>query len=169
MNLYLDRGIQGITGPHVETKEEAQSLADACLFPEDGWRSWGGGRGTEFNDPEKIAEYGGQRAFMKWANENMIVMAQIESKKAHDNLDEILSVTGLTGVAGGPNDFAASMGLAGQPMHPDRVAATEDIERRALAAGKSIGATTFGLGVREFMLGQAREFCQENGNKPLNE
>ena len=168
INLYLDRGIQGVTGPHVETKEDAQALADACLFPEAGWRSWGGGRGTEYGDAEKIAEYGGQRAFMKWANENMIVMAQIESKKAHDNLDDILSVPGLTGVAGGPNDFAASMGLAGQPQHPDRVAATEDIERRALAAGKSIGATTFGLGVRDFMLGQAREFCQENGNKPLN-
>lgn len=167
VNLYLDRGIQGVTGPHVETGAEAQALADACLFPEAGWRSWGGGRGTEFNDPEKIAEYGGQRAFMKWANDNMIVMAQIESKKAHDNLDDILAVPGLTGVAGGPNDFAASMGLAGQPEHPDRVAATADIERRAVAAGKSIGATTFSIGVREFMFGQAREFCQENRSKPL--
>ena len=65
---------------------------------------------------------------MKWANDNMLVMAQIESKKAWDNLDDILAVPGLTGVAGGPNDFAASMGLAGQPTHPDRVAATADIE-----------------------------------------
>ncbi len=168
INLYLDRGIQGVTGPHVETGAEAQALADACLFPEDGWRSWGGGRGTEFNDPEKLEEYGGQRAFMKWANDNMIVMAQIESQKAYDNLDDILAVEGLSGVAGGPNDFAASMGLAGQPDHPDRVAATADIERRAQAAGKSIGATTFGLGVREFMLGQAREFCQEHKNRKLN-
>ena len=59
------------------------------------------------------------------------------------------------------------MGIAGQPMHPDRVEATADVERRALAAGKSIGATTFSIGVREFMLGQAREFCQENGKKPF--
>lgn len=168
VNLYLDRGVQGVTGPHVETGAQAQALADACLFPEAGWRSWGGGRGTEYGDPDKIAEYGGQRAFMKWANENMIVYAQIESKKAHDNLDDILAVPGLTGVAGGPNDFAASMGLAGQPQHPDRVAATEDIERRAVAAGKSIGANTFGLGVRELMLGQAREFCEENRGKPFN-
>lgn len=167
INLYLDRGVQGVTGPHVETGAEAQALADACLFPEEGWRSWGGGRGTEFNDPEKLATYGGQKSFMKWANDNMIVMAQIESKKAWDNLDDILAVPGLTGVAGGPNDFAASLGLAGQPEHPDRVAATADIEKRALAAGKSIGATTFGNGIRELMLGQAREFCQEHANKAL--
>ncbi len=167
VNLYLDRGIQGVTGPHVETGAEAQALADACLFPEAGWRSWGGGRGTEFGDAERLAEYGGQRAYMKWANENMIVMAQIESKKAWDNLDDILAVPGLTGVAGGPNDFAASLGLAGQPEHPDRVAATADISQRAVAAGKSIGATTFGNGVRELMLGQAREFCQEHAGTAL--
>lgn len=167
INLYLDRGVQGITGPHVETGEQAQALADACLFPEEGWRSWGGGRGTEFGDSEKIEEYGGQSAFMRWANENMIVMAQIESKKAWENLDDILAVPGLTGVAGGPNDFAASLGHAGQPQHPERAAATEDVERRALAAGKSIGANSIGIGVRELMLGQARQFCRENASLPL--
>ena len=50
INLYLDRGIQGVTGPHINSGEEAQALADACLFPVEGKRSWGGGRGTEFND-----------------------------------------------------------------------------------------------------------------------
>ncbi len=168
VNLFLDRGVQGITGPHVETGAEAQALADACLFPEAGWRSWGGGRGTEFGDPEKLAEYGGQRAYMQWANDNMIVMAQIESKRAWDNLDDILAVPGLTGVAGGPNDFAASLELAGQPDHPDRIAATADVEQRAVAAGKSIGAATFGTGVRELMLGEARAFCREHADKPFS-
>ena len=41
LNLWLDRGIQGIVGPHIETQAEAQQLADACLFPPDGRRSWG--------------------------------------------------------------------------------------------------------------------------------
>ena len=35
LNLWLDRGIQGVVGPHIETREEAQQLADACLFPTD--------------------------------------------------------------------------------------------------------------------------------------
>ncbi|MCH8230844.1 MAG: hypothetical protein IIA53_10985, partial [Chloroflexi bacterium] len=43
VNLYLDRGIQGVTGPHINTGAEAQALADACLFPVEGKRSWGGG------------------------------------------------------------------------------------------------------------------------------
>ena len=98
--------------------------------------SWGDGRGTEFNDDEVLLEkWGGKTAFMRWANENMIVSAQIESKPGWDNLDDILSVPGLTSIAGGPNDFAASLGHPGEPDHPDREAATADIERRARDAG----------------------------------
>jgi 4-hydroxy-2-oxoheptanedioate aldolase len=44
----------------------------------------------------------------------MIVLAQIESKQAHANLDGILSVPGLTGITGGPHDLAASLGHPGR-------------------------------------------------------
>ena len=44
INLFLDRGVQGILGPHVETAAQAKQLVDACRFvpegqPELGWRS----------------------------------------------------------------------------------------------------------------------------------
>lgn len=164
INLYLDRGIQGVTGPHINSQAEAQALADACLFPPDGKRSWGGGRGTEFNDDQVLEEkYGGKLAFAKWSNQNMIVVAQIEAKEAYDNLDGILSVKGLSGVTGGPNDFAASLGHPGEPTHPDRVAATADIEKRARAAGKTAGGDrTTGTGAAELMLGAAREFVAQH-------
>src|SRR4051812_3707760 len=35
----LDNGAQGIVFPHVDTKEEAQRVADACRFPPIGKRS----------------------------------------------------------------------------------------------------------------------------------
>ena len=50
------------------------------------------------------------------ANRNMLVLAQIESKQAHDNLASILSVPGLTGITGGPHDLAASLGHPGEPV-----------------------------------------------------
>ncbi|MEX0762064.1 MAG: aldolase/citrate lyase family protein [Dehalococcoidia bacterium] len=170
INLWLDRGIQGITGPHVETGEEAQALADACLFPTDGWRSWGGGRGTEFNDQKKLDDvYGGKLGFAKWSNANMIVVAQIESKKAWDNLDDILNVKGLTGVTGGPHDFSASLGHPGEPNHSDRVAATEEVDRRARAAGKTAGGDmSTGTGIQEMMLGYAREFVAKHKNDAVS-
>lgn len=167
INLYLDRGVQGITGPHVETKEEAQALADACLFPPDGKRSWGGGRGTEFNDDFRLAKYGGKLGFARWSNANMIVGAQIESKKAWENLDGILSVRGLTGVVGGPNDFAASLGHPGEPDHPERVAATADVEKRAQAAGKRAGGGGGALMVHATILAAGRDFVAKHRGEKL--
>ena len=44
INQFLDRGVIGILGPHVETAEEGKALVDACRFTPEGERSWGGGR-----------------------------------------------------------------------------------------------------------------------------
>jgi 4-hydroxy-2-oxoheptanedioate aldolase len=143
---------------------EAQQLADACLFPPDGWRSWGGGRGTEFNDAQGLTEkYGGKLGFAQWANRNMIVLAQIESKQAHDNLEGILSVRGLTGITGGPHDLAASIGHPGEPEHPEcqRLAAAAD--RQARAAGKTVSSDMIAsTGLPELILGAARKFAAEH-------
>lgn len=167
INLFLDRGIQGVTGPHIETGAQAQLLADSCLFPPEGTRSWGGGRGTEFNDDHILEnKYGGKLEFAKWSNKNMIIMAQIESKLAWDNLDEILAVKGLTGIAGGPNDFAASLGFPGQPDHSERVAATLDADNRARAQGKIAGGDLIiTLSASDLMKDTARAFVTQQRNK----
>jgi 2-keto-3-deoxy-L-rhamnonate aldolase RhmA len=170
INLFLDRGIQGILGPHVETGEDAQRLADACLFPPDGWRSWGGGRGTEFNEDAALnSRFGGKLGFSKWANANMIVSAQIESKKGYDNLDAILAVPGLTALAGGPNDFSASLGFPGQPDHPERARLTADIDRRARAARKLANSDmTVTMGIQELMLSSGREFVRAHAQDKVS-
>jgi 4-hydroxy-2-oxoheptanedioate aldolase len=168
INLWLDRGIQGILGPHVETGEDAQRLADACLFPTDGKRSWGGWRGTEFNEDAYLNEkFGGKLGYMRWANANMIVSAQIESKKAFDNLDAILAVKGLTAIAGGPNDFAASLGHPGEPEHPERQRLTAEADAMARRAGKYGGSDmSVTLSIQDMMLG-AREFARKHAEDKL--
>src|SRR5207237_6227653 len=140
INLWLDRGIQGVLGPHIETGEDARRLADACLFPPDGQRSWGGWRGTEFNEDAFLNEkFGGKLGYMHWANSQMIVSAQIESKRAFDNLDAILAVKGLSSIGGRPNDFAASLGHPGEPDHPERQRLSLEADERASKAGKHVG------------------------------
>ena len=147
-----------------KTGAEAQALADACLFPPDGKRSWGGGRGTLYNeDAELNTRHGGKLGFAKWTNANMIVSAQMESKKAYDNLDDILAVKGLTYLAGGPNDFAASLGHPGEPDHPERQRLTADAERRARAAGKkAAGDMSVTMSLQELILGAGREFVAKH-------
>ena len=139
INLFLDRGVQGIVGPHVETYLEGLLLVNSCLYPPLGNRSWGGGRGTEFNQLDILNnKYGSKLKFSEWANINMIVTAQIESKIAIDNLDEILTIKGIDRIAFGPHDLAASLGHPGEPDHPEVLEAHYEIERKTRESGKKL-------------------------------
>ncbi len=160
INLWLDRGVQGITGPRVESAAQARALANACLYPPEGTRSWGWGRGSFFNDAALYVErFGSRDGFSRWANENVLSFAQIETKAGYDHLDEILAVPGLTGITGGPNDFSASLGYPNQPDHPERVRLTDDAERRTRAAGKVVASDlTVGINLHEWVLEAGRDF-----------
>jgi hypothetical protein len=53
--------------------------------------------------------------------------------------------------------------------HPDRIAATLDVETRARAAGKTAGGDlTTGIGIAELMLGEARSFVAAHKNDKLD-
>jgi 2-keto-3-deoxy-L-rhamnonate aldolase RhmA len=169
LNLWLDRGVQGIIGPHVETADEARALAAGCRYPPDGERSWGGGRGTYYNDAAVLeARHGGRAGFARWANANMLVLAQIESRRGHENLDAILAVPGLGGIAGGPFDLAASLGVPGQGDHPE----VRRLEAEAAAKARRAGKLVFGdlvarTGAQELVLGAGREFVAAHGRDPV--
>ena len=76
------------------------------------------------------------REIFGFTNENTIVVPQLESKEAFDNLDAILQVEGLDYFAGGPQDIAQSMGHPGEPDHPVSVEAFEAACAKVRASGK---------------------------------
>ncbi len=127
---FLDRGIMGITGPHIVDAERAQKLADACRYVPRGRRSFGSGRGAYFGDVESLP------AYMEHFNDNVLVTAQLEDVQVLDHIDDILAVEGIDLYASGAQDIAQSLGLPGQPNHP-RVQEFEAQVREAVhAAGK---------------------------------
>lgn len=129
---FLDRGIMGVTGPHIIDGDRAQKLADACRYTPRGKRSFGSGRGAYFGDFESGPEY------MAHTNDNILVIAQLEDIQVLDHLDEILSVEGIDLFTSGAQDIAQSMGLPGQPNHP-RVKEFEAQIRDAVhAAGRKM-------------------------------
>lgn len=67
------------------------------------------------------------------------LVVQIESVAGHDAVDEIAGTRGVDAVLIGPNDLAASMGLAGQPGHETVQRAVADIAARVHAAGLPFG------------------------------
>lgn len=131
---YLDRGIMGITGPDVDSKEQAEELANACRYAPEGKRSYGSGRGNHFGVLDD------RNAWMAHINANILVTAQIESVTALNNLDHIMTVPGIDLFTFGPNDLAQSMGFTGQPDHPRVKEAIARAQTKIRQAGKKVSS-----------------------------
>ena len=127
---YLDRGIKVVTVPFFETKEQAEALVRCCMFAPEGRRSYTSQRVTRFGTST------GLKAMMAETNANTVIVPQLETITAYDNLDDILSVPGIEFFGGGPNDLAQSMGHPGEPDHPECLEATEKGRAKLHAAGK---------------------------------
>jgi 2-dehydro-3-deoxyglucarate aldolase/4-hydroxy-2-oxoheptanedioate aldolase len=132
----LDVGAAGVIVPLIRTADDARRAVAACRYPPEGIRGFG---------PRRPSGYGriGGAEFCRAANEAMITIVQIEHKDAVTNLDDILTVPGLTGIVIGPNDLAGSMGHMGEPRHPDVLRTIEQIlanaRRKGVFAGLAFG------------------------------
>src|SRR5262249_54247680 len=147
----------------------AQRYADACLFPPEGWRSWGGGRGTEFNDDTYLkSKWGSKLAFCSWANSQIIISAQIESLEAYEQLAAILAVKTLNTTALGPSDLSGQFGHFLDVNTPDETRINADILDRARKAGKRLGPETMVLmGFKESVLAAGRAFVAQHRDEKI--
>ena len=129
---YLDIGAQTLLVPMVESVSEAAALVRALHYPPRGIR----GVGTSL---ARAAQWGGVKDYVRYADEEICLVVQIESRQGLANLDAILMVEGVDGIFIGPADLAASMGHIGQPGHPEVKAVIEDALTRIAATGKAAG------------------------------
>jgi len=151
---FLDRGVRGIIGPHIETRADAKQLADACLFGPAGHRSFGGARGTNYQSGIEDMP-----AFLTACNESVLVGAMLESALAIENLDDILSVPGIDYLMFGPADFAQDLGYPGQLSHPEVVKMKEAATTRIHAAGRLMREDIMELAnVKGLLLDAVRQF-----------
>lgn len=127
----LDTGCSGIIVPLVNSEAAARSIVFQSRYPPVGGRSVGPGRAQGYG--LRFAEY------FEVANDQVAVVIQVEHKDAVRNLDAILAVPGIDAVFVGPYDLSASMGLLGQPGHPDVVAAIDTVRAACLRAGLPFG------------------------------
>ncbi|MFC4295965.1 HpcH/HpaI aldolase/citrate lyase family protein [Novosphingobium tardum] len=97
---FLDAGSYGIICPMISTAEDAARLVAACRYPPAGDRSFGPARGML---------YGGAD-YLDHANDEILVLAMIETRQGLANLDAILAVEGLDGIYVGPNDLGLALG-----------------------------------------------------------
>lgn len=129
---FLDRGVQGITGPHIRNKADAEALVAACRFAPQGSRSFYMSRPAGYRLPEDVP------AYMAQANTEIWVTALLEDREAiEENLSDILSVEGLDAVAIGHIDLSQSMGEPGNWKHRKVERAMQKAWNQIIAAGKA--------------------------------
>ena len=122
----LDLGAEIAIMPMVNTVEDAQKLVETLKYPPVGGRSWG--------PPRAVNLLGLQiESYRTSANDNVIVLAMIETRLAVDALQDILAVPGLDGVFVGPSDLSISLsrGKALDHRMPEAVAVMEKVAKAA--------------------------------------
>ena len=143
---FLDRGVQGIIVPHVNTKAEADAVSKAARYYPEGHRGVGGGRAHDYGVSATRDES------TRWINSQILVIPMIEDTKAVRNLGAILSVTGVDVVHVASGDLGQSMGNPGRDAVRKLM---RDVIPRIKAGGKYVGvggnAPSDADGVAEFI------------------
>jgi 2-dehydro-3-deoxyglucarate aldolase/4-hydroxy-2-oxoheptanedioate aldolase len=143
----LDMGAMGIVIPFVSTADQAKRLVASCKYPP------AGRRGTAFGVAHDDYTTGDIPAKMKGCNDEVLVVAQIETMEGVENVEQIASVEGVDVVWIGQFDLTTSMGIPGQVKHPDFLRVSKRILDACHSAGKAAG---FGSLLLDDVL-QARE------------
>ena len=129
----LDTGIEGVMIPAVEDADAARRAVAACRYPPEGIR------GVAYA-LTRAADYGLKRAeYAEKANDNLLVMCQVESARTVDNIADIAAVDGVDSLFIGPFDLSASMGKPGRFDDAEVADALVRAEAGILASGKTLG------------------------------
>ena len=128
----LDAGCYGIICPMVSNKKEAENFVKACMYPPNGYRSYGPIRGLVYGGPDYADE----------ANNEILKFAMIETKESLENLDEIMKTPGLDGIYIGPADLSLAIGQKpsfdkpeGDPVYEVIMKILEHAKKNEIIAG----------------------------------
>ena len=104
----LDAGADGIIVPMINNENDAKKAVEYAKYPPNGRRGVGLSRaqnyGAGFND------------YKEWANENLVVIAQIEHIDGVNNLDKIISTKGIDAIIVGPYDLSGLISDRGNSL-----------------------------------------------------
>lgn len=124
-----------IVVPRIRDAKEAATAVSACKYPPKGIRGFGPGRGMRYGVL-------GQREYLDQADEQTMVIVQIEEAEAVNDIDAILTTPGVESIMLGPNDLSGSLGFMAQHDHPEVVAAIEKTVERAKSHNVPVGVGT---------------------------
>ena len=135
VKFVMDSGAAGIMFPYVSTVEEAQRAVDSIKYPPMGSRGVAGGiRATAFGRD--------WQQYFKEANDNSLVVVQIETPEAVDASAAIAAINGVDVLFVGPLDLSVNLGCPGDFTQPYFVDALKKVVKSCGEHGKTPGILT---------------------------
>jgi 2-dehydro-3-deoxyglucarate aldolase/4-hydroxy-2-oxoheptanedioate aldolase len=129
----LDLGARGVMIPMVESPEQARSIVQACRYPPIGRR----GAAFGFAQCDYLGGDVGEK--IRRYNERTMVIAQIETERGLEQVDEIAAVDGIDVLWVGHFDLSNFMGIPGRFDDPRFDAAMRKVADVARRHGKAAG------------------------------
>jgi 4-hydroxy-2-oxoheptanedioate aldolase len=129
----LEAGTTLLMYPRCESEAEARSLVLAAKFPPLGER------GFFSASPDNPYTLTPPTEYIRIANEQTVLLAQIESPAAVKQAHAIAGVDGIDMLFFGPGDFSVLAGVPGEFEHPTVRAAMAETAGYAREAGKRFG------------------------------
>ena len=119
--------------PQVDTAAEAAAAVEAARYAPEGRRGlspmWTHIAGADWNE------------VIKTANEETLVVLQLESQRAYDNLDEIKRVPGIDVIFVGPLDLSATVGTITDTGSRQVQQIMRDVPQQLADTGIAVGTT----------------------------
>ena len=133
LKRVLDAGVHGVMVPAVNDAEDAKAAVAACRYPPQGIRGMAA-------TVVRASRFGMDwQDYVARAADELLIMCQVESAKAVENVSAIADVEGVDMLFIGPFDLSASLGFLGQPDHESVMTSIAKVEAAAKAAGKLLG------------------------------
>ncbi|MBM4349228.1 MAG: aldolase [Deltaproteobacteria bacterium] len=132
VSRVLDAGGEGIMVPMTSTREQAEAIVQYCKYAPIGKRGFAQTGQADYRPMESIE-------LMKEINEHTLVVAQIETEEAIENIDSILSIQGIDVAVIGPNDLSISLGIPDQMESEILTKAIDKVMEIAKRRGKVSG------------------------------
>ncbi len=130
----MDCGVDGIHLARMDSYEQAVALVDAVKYAPAGKRG--------FCPITRAASYGmsemSWEEYAEYANQNTILIAQIETRQGMEDLDRILTIPDIDIFTTGASDLAASYGYIGQNDQPIVQNVIADFKRKVTEAGRHL-------------------------------
>jgi 2-keto-3-deoxy-L-rhamnonate aldolase RhmA len=147
MAQMLDIGAEGLVLPQVKTQEETKNIIRATKY------SPAGKRGVSISETVTLFRNYNQVEYTKWANQETMIIVQIESEEGVNNVEKIVSTKGVDAVMIGPADLTQDMGIPGQIHNPKVEEAFREIIVQCNKYGVSPGIHLSDIGdVRKWII-----------------